>query len=404
MKVSDIVTKELQNKNRIIINQNVFEDNDFIPDEILHRDEQIRNLVQILKDAERGDKPNNIFIYGKTGTGKTLCTKSVVTEIKKFNNQIHTIYCNMNGIKTIFSLIQKLANSLSGDKVKGRGTSLARAYEIMWSNLNILDGILILILDEIDYLDTSEFLYSILRFQKENLNNLKISIIGISNSITFTQRLDPRVLSSLGEENIVFPIYHLEEISDIIQKRAELGFKNGVNCLDQSVIPLCSAIAIQQSGDARLAIQLLKTAALIAERDALEFISEKHVYEARVKIERDHVVELILDLPMQSKIVIMSIIFLKNKGNNIPSTTEIYKKYSDLARLVDIDILTHRRISDIMSEMDMMDIVNVELCYKGRHGRSNKYRLLIDENTILKKLHEDYRFEEIIDNNRKNRY
>ena len=404
MKVSDIVTKELQNKNRIIINQNVFEDNDFIPDEILHRDEQIRNLVQILKDAERGDKPNNIFIYGKTGTGKTLCTKSVVTEIKKFNNQIHTIYCNMNGIKTIFSLIQKLANSLSGDKVKGRGTSLARAYEIMWSNLNILDGILILILDEIDYLDTSEFLYSILRFQKENLNNLKISIIGISNSITFTQRLDPRVLSSLGEENIVFPIYHLEEISDIIQKRAELGFKNGVNCLDQSVIPLCSAIAIQQSGDARLAIQLLKTAALIAERDALEFISEKHVYEARVKIERDHVVELILDLPMQSKMVIMSIIFLKNKGNNIPSTTEIYKKYSDLARLVDIDILTHRRISDIMSEMDMMDIVNVELCYKGRHGRSNKYRLLIDENTILKKLHEDYRFEEIIDNNRKNRY
>ena len=405
MKVSNIVMQEFQNKSRIIIKKDVFEDsNNFIPDEILHRDDQIRILVQILKDAERGDKPNNVFIYGKPGTGKTLCTQSVVKEILKFNNQIHAIYCNMNGIKTIFALVQKLANSLSGDRVKGRGTSLAHAYEVMWSNLNALDGVLILVFDEIDYLDTSDFLYSILRFQNENLNNLKISIIGISNSITFTQRLDPRVLSSLGEENIVFPIYHAGEIGDIIQKRAEQGFINGIDCLDSSVIPLCSAIATQQAGDARFAIQLLKTAALIAERERLEFVYEKHVHEAKVKIERDHIIELVLDLPIQSKTVLISIIFLNNKGKNKPSTTEIYNEYSDLVRYIGLDVLTHRRILDIISEMAMMDIVDVELNYKGRYGRSNKYRLLIDENTILKKLHEDYRFKQIIDNNITNRY
>ena len=400
MKVSSIVKEEFQNKNRIIIKKDVFEDsNNFIPDEILHRDDQIRILVQILKDAERGDKPNNIFIYGKPGTGKTLCAQSVVKEILKFNNRIHAIYCNINGIKTTFALVQKLTNLLYGDKIKGRGTSLAHAYEVMWSNFNTLEGVLIIVLDEIDYLDTSDVLYSILRFQNENLNKLKISIIGISNSITFTQRLDPRVLSSLGEENIIFPIYHAGEIRDIIQKRAEQGFINGINCLDQAVMPLCAAIATQQAGDARFAIQLLKTAALIAERERLELVSEKHVHEAKIKIERDHTIELILDLPLQSKTVLISIIFLNNKGKNKPSTTEIYKEYSDLSRHIDLDILTHRRISDIISEMAMMDIVDVELSYKGRYGRSNKYRLLIDENIILKKLHEDYRFKQIIDNN-----
>jgi cell division control protein 6 len=391
MEISDILKQEFKHKNQIIIDNTVFEDsNGFIPNEILHRDDQIRTLVQILKDAENGDKPNNVFIYGKPGTGKTLCTQAVLSEIEKLSDQIHVLYCNMNGIKSLYALIQKLANTLTGDRVKGRGTSLANAYETLWNNLNMLNGVLILVLDEIDNVDTSDLLYALLRFQHDYLDNLKISIVGISNSITFTEKLDPRVKSSLGEENLIFPTYNAEQIGDILRKRANQGIEKG--SLDEVVIPLCAAIATQESGDARLAIQLLRTAALLAQRQGMDYVKEIHVNEARAKIERDHVTELILDLPTQSKLVLISMIFLHNKGVDKPSTTEVYDEYIEVARYIGSDVLSHRRITDYISEMVMMDIVDINLKYKGRYGRSNKNTLLIDKKIVLEKLFEDYRF------------
>jgi cell division control protein 6 len=395
MEISNILKQESKHNNQIIIDKTVFEDsNGFIPNEILHRDDQIRALVQILKDAESGDKPNNVFIYGKPGTGKTLCTRAVLSEIEKLSEEIHVLYCNMNGIQSFFSLIQKLANTLAGDRVKGRGTSLAHAYETLWNNLNMLNGVLILVLDEIDNVDTSDLLYAILRFQHDYLDNLKISIIGISNSIIFTEKLDPRVKSSLGEENLIFPTYDAEQIGDILRKRADQGIKK--DSLDEVVIPLCAAIATQESGDARLGIQLLKTAALLAQRQGLEYVKEDHVNEARVKIERDHVIELILDLPTQSKLVLISMIFLHNKGIDKPSTTEVYEEYIEIARYIGSDVLSLRRITDYISEMVMMDIVDTNLKYKGRYGRSNKNTLLINKKIVLEKLFEDYRFTSLI--------
>ena len=44
----------------------------YIPETILHREDQIKQIANILAPALRGDKPSNLFVYGKTGAGKTL--------------------------------------------------------------------------------------------------------------------------------------------------------------------------------------------------------------------------------------------------------------------------------------------------------------------------------------------
>src|SRR5882672_11334122 len=55
----------------------------YTPDELPHRTTQINQLATILVAALRGETPSNVFIYGKTGTGKTAVTRFVGKELQK---------------------------------------------------------------------------------------------------------------------------------------------------------------------------------------------------------------------------------------------------------------------------------------------------------------------------------
>ena len=50
----------------------------FTPENIPHRDSQIKQIALILAPTLRNEKPSNIFIYGKTGTGKTIVIKNII--------------------------------------------------------------------------------------------------------------------------------------------------------------------------------------------------------------------------------------------------------------------------------------------------------------------------------------
>lgn len=49
----------------------------FNPETIFHRDEEINLYVNSLQDVVVGHDPNNVFVYGSTGVGKTAVTKWV---------------------------------------------------------------------------------------------------------------------------------------------------------------------------------------------------------------------------------------------------------------------------------------------------------------------------------------
>jgi len=263
------------------------------------------------------------------------------------------------------------------DPVPMTGWPTDRVYSTFFEAVDYHERVVVIMLDEIDKLvekSGDDTLYNLSRMNSE-LTNSRISIMGISNDLKFTDFLDPRVKSSLGEEEIVFPPYDATQLRDILQHRADVAFKS--EALTSDVIPLCAAFAAQEHGDARRALDLLRTAGELAERSQADLIEETHVRQAQDKIELDRVVEVVRTLPTQSKIVLFSIILLEKNGVHNINTGEVFNIYKRLCEEIDADVLTQRRVTDLISELDMLGIVNAVVVSKGRYGRTKEMNLSV---------------------------
>jgi len=407
----------------------------YTPHKLPHREEQINNMATILVTALRGDTPSNILIYGKTGTGKTASAKFVSEELEntsqKYEVPCEVQYINCEVTDTQYRVLAQLANKFiekneavidekldrltalrddvqEGDKpdalegtefddvdaVEDRidqlrtekeefepapmtGWPTDRVYQTFFDAVDYHERVVVIMLDEIDKLvekSGDDTLYNLSRMNSE-LENSRVSIMGISNDLKFTDFLDPRVKSSLGEEEIVFPPYDANQLRDILQQRAEVAFE--ADSLDDDVIPLCAAFAAQEHGDARRALDLLRTAGELAERDRTDKVHETHVRKAQEKIELDRVVEVVRTLPTQSKLVLYAIILLEKNGVHNINTGEVFNIYKRLCGEVDADVLTQRRVTDLISELDMLGIVNAVVVSKGRYGRTKEISLSV---------------------------
>ncbi|RKD93734.1 Cdc6/Cdc18 family protein [Halopiger aswanensis] len=278
--------------------------------------------------------------------------------------------------------IEDRIDSLEEDKdsfedVPMTGWPTDRVYNVFFDAVDYDERVVVIMLDEIDKLvekSGDDTLYNLSRMNSE-LENSRVSIIGISNDLKFTDFLDPRVKSSLGEEEIVFPPYDANQLRDILEHRSDVAFKDGA--LSEDVIPLCAAFAAQEHGDARRALDLLRTAGELAERSQAETIVEEHVRQAQDKIELDRVVEVVRTLPTQSKLVLFAIILLEKNGVHSINTGEVFNIYKRLCEEIDADVLTQRRVTDLISELDMLGIVNAVVVSKGRYGRTKEISLSV---------------------------
>ncbi len=283
------------------------------------------------------------------------------------------------------------------EEVPMTGWPTDRVYSVFFDAVDYSERVVVIMLDEIDKLvekSGDDTLYNLSRMNSE-LENSRVSIIGISNDLKFTDFLDPRVKSSLGEEEIVFPPYDANQLRDILQHRSEVAFKGGA--LSADVIPLCAAFAAQEHGDARRALDLLRTAGELAERSQTETIVEEHVRQAQDKIELDRVVEVVRTLPTQSKLVLFAIISLEKNGVHSINTGEVFNIYKRLCDEIDADILTQRRVTDLISELDMLGIVNAVVVSKGRYGRTKEISLSVPIEETEAVLTSDSRLSDIED-------
>src|SRR3989339_385833 len=373
--------------NNLFINKSILQSN-YTPENIPHRNEQIESVASVLAPALRGDRVSNLFIYGKTGTGKTISVQHVIDKIREKlkeigQNYIKFLYvnCKMKKVadteyRIIAELIKQLKSSvpvtgLPTDYVYGRFTDL----------IDDKKQLIIIVLDEIDQAVkkiSDDFIYSLTRMNS-GLKNAQISIIGISNSLTFMDHIDPRVRSSLGEEVIVFAPYNALELQDILRERAEMAFRKGV--LDDGVITKCAAFAAREHGDARRALDLLRVAGELAERNNCKKIEEVHIDEANQKIEKDKMLDIIESEPRQFQLVLKSIMDLSEKSSNEQIFTgDVYNRYQEVCEKTKNEILTQRRISDIVAEFDMLGIINASVISKGRQGRTREIKLMLGDN------------------------
>ena len=361
----------------------------YIPQEVLYREKLIQEVANILAPSLRLEKPSNLLIYGKTGTGKTLSIKYVLNsmgEIAHNNNiPLKTIYLNCKLKKvadTEYRLIAQLIKEF-GREVPTTGLPTDEIYNIFYSLIDKEKIIILLVLDEIDQLTKKigdEILYNLTRINSE-LKFAQIGLIGISNNLIFAENLDPRVKSSLSEEELIFPSYNAIQIQDILKKRAAQAFRE--NAIQPGVIEKCSAYAAREHGDVRRAIDLLRVAGELAERSGSKEVSVAHLDDANSKIESDKIVNTIIGQPKQFQTVLYSILLLSPEKKVI-FTGEIYELYQKICKKVGYNVLTQRRISDILAEFDMLGIINAKIISKGRYGRTREVSVGLGSNIQTK--------------------
>lgn len=390
---------------RFVNGVSVFKDrevlrHDYLPDRLPHREEQIRKLGETVAPVLKGARCSNVFIYGKTGTGKTAVTKYVLCHLeskaKEFGAPVKFCYVNCRMAGSDYRVLANLSQNV-GVSVPFTGLSVGEVFDRLREGVDLSRVIYIVVLDEADALVKLRgvsLLYELTRIN-ESLRYSKVTLIGISNDLRLKEFLDPRVLSSLSEEEIVFRPYDAAELKNILSERASAGFVD--NSLSDSALGLCAALAAAEHGDARRALDLLRVAGEVAERRGVKVVTEEHVREAEKHIEHNRVFEALQNLTLHSKLVVLGVYHICKTNTHGATTGEIFEVYAELCVELGVTPLTQRRLSALVNELDVMGIANAKVVSMGRYGRTKKIRLEIMRNIVKEVFGPDARLGRLVD-------
>ena len=199
----------------------------YIPDIIPHRNSEQEQITQTLIPILKHSRPSNLLVYGKPGTGKTLVVKKILSQIQKrvekSNFPIKLVYVNSKEETTLYGLLVSFGRELdlSEEKLPSTGLAISEVFKRLLKTIEENHYNVVFVIDEIDHLvhlvskTGNDILYQLTR-ANERLKKATLTLVGISNDLTFKERLDPRVISSLGEEEIVFTNYTVEQLKKIL--------------------------------------------------------------------------------------------------------------------------------------------------------------------------------------------
>lgn len=367
---------------------------DYQPDEIVGRDEELQQYVSALQPVINGDQPSNIFLYGKAGVGKTACTRYLLDELKsdaaEYDVNVTTVRTNCEDLSTSYQVAIQLINELraSEDQLKPTGYPRRQVNEWLWDELDSIGGTIVIVLDEVDHIEDDSILYQIPRARANgNLSESKVGIIGISNNFKYRERLSSKVQSSLCEKEIQFPAYDAGELRDILHQRAEIAFHNGV--VPREVIAKCAAFGAKDAGDARQSLDLLMEAGDIAVKETVTELTEAHVDAARIALERSRIVDGVAGLTRHGHLVLYAAVMLHEEGDTPVRARTVQDRYEAVCDRAATDALVPRRMRDHLNELAMLGIANRVERNKGEFGgRYYEYALDTNPDLLLEALDE----------------
>ncbi|MFC4986334.1 Cdc6/Cdc18 family protein [Saliphagus infecundisoli] len=375
------------------IDENPFDDTDeifetkrplkkdsFNPETIFHRDEEINFYVNALQDVAVGHEPNNVFVYGPTGVGKTEVTRWVRDKLlEKADDQDVPLEIlgpvNCRNYKSSYRLVSRLVNEFreSKDELPNSGYSTDTVFDFLYEEIEQVGGNVLIILDEIDNIPPdarNDFLYDLPRAEaSENaaIDQACIGLIGISNDLKFVDSLEPKVKSTLGEREIKFGPYDANELRDILGYYADIAFHDGV--LTGDVIPLAAAFTAQERGDVRQGLKILEKAGEYARMGDSDMVTEEHTRRATETIETDEILESFEnDLTRQQALTYVATTLAIIEPDHDARTKRIYSLYTSLADSVGSESRSERKLYEFLDQLSMQGFVRSEDHNQGRRG------------------------------------
>jgi cell division control protein 6 len=367
--------------------QNIFTNKDALgesyhPDRIQERDDEIDAYMDALQPVVDGWEPNNLFVYGNTGVGKTAVTEFLLSRLSEDIEQyddvnLHVLSLNCKTLNSSYQVAIELVNELRphGNEISSTGYPQQTVFKKLYAELDSLDGTVLIVLDEIDSIgDRDELLYELPRARANGkLESTKVGIIGISNDFKFRDRLDPRAQDTLCERELHFPPYDAPELQNILESRVTVALAE--DAYTDGALNLCAALAARDSGSARQALDLLRLAGEYAEnRDDTE-ITRSHVEDAREELEKERVVEGMRELTVNGHYTLLAVVSKAAQRDTPCRLRDIYDEYVTLCRAADVEPLAQRSIHNHLSDLRMLGILAAEENRSGSRGNYYSYSL-----------------------------
>ncbi|WP_336339652.1 orc1/cdc6 family replication initiation protein [Haloarcula brevis] len=368
--------------------QNIFRNKDALgesyqPERIEERDEEIEEYMNALQPVIDGWEPNNIFLYGNTGVGKTAVTDFLLDrlqdDVAAYDDiNLSIISLNCKTLNSSYQVAVELVNELrpSGGEISSTGYPQQTVFKKLYQELEAIGGTILIVLDEVDSIgDRDELLYELPRARANgNLESAKVGVIGISNDFKFRDQLDPRVQDTLCERELQFPPYDATELKNILESRVEVAVTDGST--DTGVLQLCAALAARDSGSARQALDLLRLGGEIAENREAEMIREEHIEDARSQLEQERVEEGMRELTTHGRLALLAVVSKAAKEETPCRTRDLYEEYRSLCESSETDALGQRSLHNHLSDLRMLGILSA---HENRSGsRGNYYNYEVD--------------------------
>lgn len=366
----------------------------FVPDTLPARSAQMDRLGTLLLPTLRGQKAGNIFITGPSGSGKTAAVRLIGNELTKEAKErelpVEFLYVDCAVVDTPYRVLTRVANHFISnwhDHLPSTGWLTDDVIANLTSTLNKRGGTVVLVLDNLDHLinkagDT--ILSKLLRIE-DDFKNGALNIIGIARNAKCLDYVDPRLKTDFFTDSVDFPGFTQDEILGILQDRVALAFQLGM--VDEGSLVAGARVAAEGLGGARKALDTLLVAGELSERDGHR-ITSLHMQQAAMRMAGDRARMVIRGFDVQTKLVLLSAVKAARNTMNVV-TGVVYDEYRHVSIKAATPTLTCRRVTDLLTNLDVAGILTCKVVSKGRGGRTKTVHLLTDADVITSVLMED---------------
>ncbi|EMA43544.1 MULTISPECIES: Cdc6/Cdc18 family protein [Halococcus] len=365
---------------------------EYIPTEIVGRDEKKEEYINSLLPVYKGENPDNVFLYGQNGVGKTAVTHWVLNQLRSSENlqtEFQALHINCEGINTSYQLTIELANQLipnSEDYLPSTGHPESKVYSVFFEQLDEIGGTALIVLDEIDHVaNIDTFLYKTTRAGSYgDLSETKLGLIGISTDTAFGENLSSDVRSSLRERVIEFPPYDATQLEKVLSQRVKTAFYDDV--VTDGAISYAAAMGSKNSGDARMVLDLVRIAGDYARERGKDHVTEELIKEAMDEYETQRSLSVLADLPENIKTVVYALAVLEERDHEEITSSMLYERYTDFTQIIGQDPVSERRARDYYGRLDELNILDSQVKHDSSGGQYKVHSLNHSTTEILSAL------------------
>lgn len=341
----------------------------YIPNKIEHRKEQQNNLAAKLSDAAYGGNPSSAVLVGPNGTGKTVVSRDVINQLQQkaesMGHNVAYFHVDCSPFTSEYQVATKAVNKIfdhiNRKKIKPTGYSEPQVIQKLFDTIeNELESeTVILVLDDLGRVeDINDILYQVTRPGQPDtaLETTDVSVVCTANDMKFRRNFRRDIKSSFEDEDFIeFPSYKANELFDILEKRAEKAFSDGM--ISEPPVRLTAALAGVKGGDARYGLQILAKAGEIIKSGGDEVVTEDTIYTAQRRIDKSSIRSELITQNERSQLVVAAVGLHAIQYDSWPSITETYEYHKALMKKFDLPTysreMVYKRIS-LFEEMELL--------------------------------------------------